>query len=83
MTVKITTVKAGEMVFNNFVADEDKVGDKVRATIIVDGQEINAMSNTEDEAIEELRKKVSDYYGAKKHIANLKINKAVGLNFFE
>lgn len=83
MSVKITAVKADEIAFNAFVADEDKVGDQVRATITVDGVEINAMGDNEDLAIEALRQKVSDHYNAKKHEANLEINKAIGLRFFE
>jgi len=83
MSVTITAVKADENIWNAFLADEDKVGDQLRATITVDGKEINAMGDTEDEAIEELREKVSDHYSAKKHEANLEINKAIGLNFFE
>lgn len=83
MTVTITAVKSKEIWTNAFVADEDKVGDQVRATIVIDGQEINAMGNTEDEAIESLRERVSAHYNAKKHEANLEINKAIGLNFFE
>lgn len=83
MSVKITVVKAEEVWTNFFVADEYKVGDQVQATIVIDGEEISAMGNTEDEAIEGLREKVSDHYNAKKHIANLEINEAIGLNFFE
>lgn len=83
MSVVITQVKSSEIWTNAFVADEDKIGDQVQATIKIDGKEISAMGNTEDEAIEGLREKVSDHYDAKKHIANLEINRAIGLNFFE
>lgn len=83
MSVTITTVKAQDNAFNAFLADDDKINDQVKATITIDGKEIGAMGNTEDEAIEELREKVSDYFSAKKHMANLEINKAIGLNFFE
>lgn len=83
MSVKITAVKAEGNAFNAFFADDDKVGDQVEAAIVIDGQEIFATGNTKDEAIEGLREKVSDYYNAKKYEANLEINKAIGLNFFE
>lgn len=85
MLVKITAVKAEEIWTNAFVADEDKVGDQVRATITLDGDdvEISAMGDTEDLAAQNLRQKVSDHYSAKKYEADLEINKAIGLNFFE
>lgn len=83
MSVKITAVKADDNWRNAFLADEDKVGDQVRATFLLEGKEISAMGSTEDEAIAELRQKISDHYSRKKHIANLAINKAIGLNFFE
>lgn len=83
MSVKITVVKSEKNAFNAFLADDDKIGDQVQVTVTVDGKEISAMGNTKDEAIEAVREKVSDHYSAKKHIANLEINKAIGLNFFE
>lgn len=83
MSVKITQVKASENIWNAFLADDDKIGDQVRATIVIDGLEISAMGDDEDLAVEELRQKVSDHYNAKKHVANLEINKAIGLKFFE
>jgi len=83
MSVKITIVKANEIAFNAFVTDEDKVGDQVKVTITVDGTEISAMGDNEDLTIETLRQKVSDHYNAKKHEANLEINKTIGLRFFE
>jgi hypothetical protein len=83
MSVKITAVKAEEITFNTFLADEDKIGDQVRVTLIVDDIEINAMADTEELAFAELREKVNDHYRAKAHQANLEINKTIGLNFFE
>ena len=88
MSVKITAVKAEEIPFNAFVSGDDRIGDQVRVTLIVDevdGKEIeiNAMADTEDSAFKELREKVNDYYRAKAHRTNRKINKAIGLNFFE
>jgi len=84
MLVKITAIKSEEIWTNAFVADEDKVGDQVQATITLDdGTEFSAMDDNEDLAIENLREKVGGHYSAKKHIANLEINKAIGLNFFE
>lgn len=81
--VTITTIKAEDIAFNAFLADQDKVGDQVQATITLDDQTLSAMGDNEELAIEALRQKVSDYYNAKKHKANLEINKAIGLAFFE
>lgn len=82
-SVKITTVKAEEIAFNAFVADEDKVGDQVKATLTVDGKEFNGMGDTKKSAIEALEDRINRHLNAQKHIAKIEIDKANGQYFFD
>jgi flagellar hook-associated protein FlgK len=83
MTVVISLLKASENCFNSFLADEDKVGDQVVASLVVNGEEFNGLGDDREEAIEDLRERVNAHYNAQKHIAKVEIDKAIGQYFFE
>lgn len=83
MSVKIQVLKAEDDYRNSFLADEDKLGDQIIASITIDGEEFSAMGDNQEVAIENLRDSLKSHYYAKNHVAQLEINKAIGLYFFE
>lgn len=83
MSVKIQVLKAGDNFINSFLADADKLGDQITASINIDGEEFSAMGDSEEVAIKNLRDSIKSHFSAKNHIAQLEINKAIGLRFFE
>lgn len=83
MSVKFQVLKAEDNYRNSFLADEDKLGDQIIASVTIDGKEFSAMGDDQEVAIENLRDSIKSHYYAKNHIANLEINKAIGLHFFE
>lgn len=83
MSVKIEVLKAEDNYRNSFLADEDKLGDQVIASTSIDGKQFSAMGDNKEAAIENLRDSIKSHYYAKNHIAQLEINKAIGLRFFE
>lgn len=70
-------------VFDVFLADEDKVGEQVRATMTTNGKKCFGLGGNEEEALESLRDNVNNHYNAQRHVANLEINKANGEYFFD
>jgi len=83
MPVKFQVLKAEGNFRNSFLVDEDKLGDQVIASINIDGKEFSAMGDNEEAAIEILRDSLKSHYYAKNHVAQLEIDKAIGLHFFE
>lgn len=83
MSVKTQALKAEDNFRNSFLADDDKLGDQVIASITIDGKEFSAMGDSEEVAIENLRDSIKAHYDARNHVAQLEINKAIGLHFFE
>ena len=83
MSVIFQVLKAEDNVLNRFVADEDKKGDQIIATLEFEGEQFNGMGDTKDAALEDLCDKVSAYFNAQKNNALLEVNKALGQYFFD
>lgn len=83
MTVKICTIKAEDNFRNWVLADDDKLGDQVMASMTLGGRKFSAMGDSQDEAIKGLREVVNDHFNAEKVMAQGIIDKAIGIRFFE
>lgn len=81
-SVIFTTVKSEENAFNSIFPDY-QVGDQVKATLVIDSKEFNAMGNTKQEALDDLQNRIDAHYNSQKHIAKTEINKANGEYFFD
>ena len=83
MSITYTVIKAEDNYRNSFLADEDKLGDQIVASITFDGREFSGMGDTQEIAIEDLRDQIDGHFNAQKHIAKTEIDKAIGQYFFD
>jgi len=81
--LQIEVLKAEDNYRNSYLADEDKICDQIMVSTTVETKKFSALGDTQDEAIEDLRGRIADHYNAIKYVAQLEIDKAIGLHFHD
>ena len=83
MNITYKTLKAEDNYQNSFLADDDKVGDLVIATVVIDGEEISGNGETSEEANASLLERISNLNRRKMEAAKRAIARANGEYFFD
>lgn len=68
---------------NSFLDEADKFGDLMITTVVIDNIEFHGRGVNEEQAVKNLKERINNYFNAKKHEANLKIDRAIEQYFFE
>lgn len=83
MQIKFETLRAQDNWRNAALADEDKIGDQIIATVEIDGQSFSGQAATQEEAVTDLKERVAAHFRAEAHKLLLEIDKADGRYFFD